>query len=163
MRSWLCPRATRLAHASHSRDLPSEGSCLWTHMVDFSLGRAHGSSCSSAPQGPSASTRTRRKATCRQNPEPGISAHSGQEVGGSPFHLARAWHPDAGGCPGSVGLPELCKCFIKPSLENLHTGPHLAVRWLRCRTPGAGGLGSICGQGARSHVPQLKYIMHAMI
>ena len=67
VRSWPCPRATRLAHASYSRDLPSEGSCLWTHTVDFSLGRVHGSSCSSAPQGPAASTRTRRKATCRQN------------------------------------------------------------------------------------------------
>lgn len=115
VRPWPCLRATRLAHASHSRDLPSEGSCLWTHMVDFCLGCVHGSSCSSAPQGPTVRTRTRRKATCRQNSEPGVSAHSGQEVGGSPFHLARTWHPDAGGCPGSVGLPELFKCFI-----NLH-------------------------------------------
>ena len=30
------------------------------------------------------------------------------------------------------------------------------VQWLRLHTPSAGGLGSIPGQGTRSHMPQLK-------
>ena len=36
----------------------------------------------------------------------------------------------------------------------------LAVQQLRLRTPSAGGSGLITGQGARSHMPQLK-ILHA--
>ncbi|TEA39679.1 hypothetical protein DBR06_SOUSAS3410146, partial [Sousa chinensis] len=36
----------------------------------------------------------------------------------------------------------------------------LVVQWLRLRAPNAGGLGSIPGQGTRSHVPQLK-LLHA--
>ena len=35
-------------------------------------------------------------------------------------------------------------------------GTSLVVQWLRLRTPNAGGLGSIPGQGTRSHMPQLK-------
>ena len=31
----------------------------------------------------------------------------------------------------------------------------LVVQWLRLRVPNAGGLGSIPGQGTRSHMPQL--------
>jgi len=33
------------------------------------------------------------------------------------------------------------------------------LQWLRLSTPNAEGLGSISGQGTRSHVPQLK-ILH---
>ena len=36
----------------------------------------------------------------------------------------------------------------------------MVVQWLRLRAPNAGGLGSIRGQGTRSHMPQLK-ILHA--
>ena len=33
---------------------------------------------------------------------------------------------------------------------------YLVVQWLRLHTPNAGGLGSIPGQGTRSHMPQLS-------
>ena len=36
----------------------------------------------------------------------------------------------------------------------------MVVQWLRLCAPNAGGLGSIPGQGTRSHMPQLK-ILHA--
>ena len=32
----------------------------------------------------------------------------------------------------------------------------LVVQWVRLRIPNAGGPGSIPGQGARSHIPQLR-------
>ena len=35
-------------------------------------------------------------------------------------------------------------------------GTSLVVQWLRLRAPNAGGLGSIPGQGTRSHRPQLR-------
>ena len=35
-------------------------------------------------------------------------------------------------------------------------GTSLMVQWLRLCAPNAGGLGSIPGQGTRSHMPQLK-------
>ena len=35
-------------------------------------------------------------------------------------------------------------------------GTSLVAQWLRLRVPNAGGLGSIPGQGTRSHMPQLK-------
>ena len=35
-------------------------------------------------------------------------------------------------------------------------GTSLVVQWLRLCIPNAGGLGSIPGQGTRSHMPQLK-------
>ena len=35
-------------------------------------------------------------------------------------------------------------------------GTSLVVQWLRLRAPNSGGLGSIPGQGTRSHMPQLK-------
>ena len=41
--------------------------------------------------------------------------------------------------------------FIKGIL-----GTSLMVQWLRLRAPDAGGLGSIPGQGTRSHMPQLR-------
>ena len=40
------------------------------------------------------------------------------------------------------------------------SGTSLVVQWLRLCAASAGGLGSIPGQGTRSHVPQLK-IPHA--
>ena len=36
------------------------------------------------------------------------------------------------------------------------TGTSLVVQWLRLCAPNAGGLGSIPGQGTRSHMPQLR-------
>ena len=36
-----------------------------------------------------------------------------------------------------------------------HAGTFLLVQWLRYHTPNAEGLGSIPGQGTRSHIPQL--------
>ena len=39
-------------------------------------------------------------------------------------------------------------------------GTSLVVQWLRLCAPNSGGLGSISGQGTRSHTPQLK-IQHA--
>ena len=38
-------------------------------------------------------------------------------------------------------------------------GTSLVVQWLRLRAPNAGGLGSIPGQGTRSHTLQLKVRM----
>ena len=35
-------------------------------------------------------------------------------------------------------------------------GPSRVVRWLRLCTPNSGGLGSIPGQGTRSHMLQLR-------
>ena len=40
------------------------------------------------------------------------------------------------------------------------TGTSLVVQWLRLHVPNAGALGSIPGQGTRSHMPQLM-IPHA--
>ncbi|TEA29464.1 hypothetical protein DBR06_SOUSAS510016, partial [Sousa chinensis] len=37
----------------------------------------------------------------------------------------------------------------------------LVVQWLRLCAPNAGGPGSVPGQGARSHVPQLKILRAA--
>ena len=36
----------------------------------------------------------------------------------------------------------------------------LPWKWLRFRAPDAGGLGSIPGQGTRSHMPQLGFACH---
>ena len=41
-------------------------------------------------------------------------------------------------------------------------GTSLVVQWLRLCAPVSGGLGSIPGQGTRSHVLQLK-ILHAAV
>ena len=38
-------------------------------------------------------------------------------------------------------------------------GTSLVVQWLRLCTPNSGGLGSIPGQGTRSHMPQLRVRM----
>ena len=38
-------------------------------------------------------------------------------------------------------------------------GTSLVVQWLRLCAPSAGGLGSIPGQGTRSHMPQLRIRM----
>ena len=45
--------------------------------------------------------------------------------------------------------------------QRLQTGPYSPPnwwRWLRLHTPSAGGLGSIPGQGTRSHIPQLQFL-----
>ena len=38
-------------------------------------------------------------------------------------------------------------------------GTSLVVQWLRLQAPNAGGLGSIAGQGSRSHMPQKRIRM----
>ena len=59
------------------------------------------------------------------------------------------------------------KAFLKTLvLENVKVilifkksfGISLVVHWLRLCTPNAGDLGSIPGQGTRSHMPQLKIL-----
>ncbi|TEA35757.1 hypothetical protein DBR06_SOUSAS1110115, partial [Sousa chinensis] len=35
----------------------------------------------------------------------------------------------------------------------------MVVQWLRLRAPNTGGMGSIPGQGTRSHMPQLRVRM----
>lgn len=49
----------------------------------------------------------------------------------------------------------LCSCFLSYNLhnKNRNIGTSPAVQWLRCCAHDAGGLGSILGQGTRSHVP----------
>ena len=43
-----------------------------------------------------------------------------------------------------------------------HSGhPSIVVQWLRLYTPNGGGLGSIPGQGTRSHMPQLESLHSA--
>ena len=46
-------------------------------------------------------------------------------------------------------------------VEEVNFGTSLVVQWLRVHAPNARGLASIPGQGARSHMPQLK-ILHAV-
>ena len=41
-------------------------------------------------------------------------------------------------------------------VKNRGTGTSLVVQWLRFHTPNAGSLGSIPGQGTRSHMPPLR-------
>ena len=41
-------------------------------------------------------------------------------------------------------------------IENRVIGISLLVQWLRIQAPDAGGLGSIPGQGTRSHMLQLR-------
>ena len=43
--------------------------------------------------------------------------------------------------------------------QDATAGPALVGQWLRLCTPNAGALGSILGQGTRSHVPQLRFCM----
>ena len=50
--------------------------------------------------------------------------------------------------------------MILHSLRNSPKGAFLVVQWLRFCSSNAGVLGSIFGQGTRSHLPQLK-ILHA--
>ncbi|TEA40711.1 hypothetical protein DBR06_SOUSAS1310003, partial [Sousa chinensis] len=44
-------------------------------------------------------------------------------------------------------------------LKCIYLGTPLVVQWLRLLAPNAGGLGSIPGQGTRSHMPQLRVCM----
>ena len=41
----------------------------------------------------------------------------------------------------------------------IKTGTSLVLHWLRLHTPNAGDLGSIPGQGTRSHMLQLRFHM----
>ena len=46
------------------------------------------------------------------------------------------------------------------SFKMTYLGTSLVVQWLRLQAPNAGGLlGSIHGQGTRSHIPQLRVCM----
>ena len=45
--------------------------------------------------------------------------------------------------------------------RNIKTVNSLVVQWLRLCAPSVGGLGSIPGQGTRSHMPQLKILCAA--
>ena len=51
--------------------------------------------------------------------------------------------------------------WMKHKLESrlLGEGTSLVVQWLRLQAPNAGCLGSIPGQGTRSHMPQLRVRM----
>ena len=68
----------------------------------------------------------------------------------------------AGNFPQFIS-PNCCLYYIDVKVENYKwnslfkiTGTSLVVQWLRLETPNTGGLGSISGQGTRSHMPQLK-------
>ena len=41
-------------------------------------------------------------------------------------------------------------------MKLIQLGASLMVQWLRFHAPNAGGLGSIPGQGTRSHMPRLR-------
>ena len=47
----------------------------------------------------------------------------------------------------------------KNGLRRQDSGTSLVVQWLRLSIPNARGLGSIPGQGTRSHLPQLRVSM----
>ena len=42
---------------------------------------------------------------------------------------------------------------------NISVGTFLVVQWLRLSAPSAGGPGSICGRGTRSHMLQLRVLI----
>ena len=46
----------------------------------------------------------------------------------------------------------------KMKFKEVKEGTSLVVQWLRLRDPNAGGLGSIPGQGTRSHILRLKIL-----
>ena len=50
----------------------------------------------------------------------------------------------------------LCHFFLSSIFKSGEWGTFMVVPWLRPCAPTAGGLGSIPGQGTRSHMPQLE-------
>ena len=50
---------------------------------------------------------------------------------------------------------------LRTKSECTTTGTSLVVQWLRLRAPNAGGLGSILGQGTRSHMRATTKRSHA--
>ena len=55
----------------------------------------------------------------------------------------------------------MCLYILKWTVKSLSGGgTSLVAQWLRPQAPNAGGLGSIPGQGTRSHTPLLK-VLHA--
>ena len=59
-------------------------------------------------------------------------------------------------------LPNFCKkrfFFPQKKILKKKLGTSLVVQWLRLHAPNAGGSGSIPGQGARTHIPQLRVCM----
>lgn len=114
MKGSLRLSATRLAHISQGL----EGSFLWTHRVDFSLGSLR-QALQLCPN-PAVSAKTRRKArTCRQHSDPGTPARgpalSGQEAAAQCDRLT-AGRSGVGHCPGPAGPLERHKYFIQLSL-----------------------------------------------
>ena len=150
VKSWPCPRAARMARASHSGDLPSEGSCLWTHTSPLGVSMK-------AP-----ATLLSRAPWSVRGPEGKPPAGRTQNPAFQPVQ-ARRWatpHSTWRGL-GTLMLGAAWALWAFLSSANALLNLHLKtctqdLPWLRCRTPSAGGLGSIHGQGARSHVPQLK-------
>ena len=56
-----------------------------------------------------------------------------------------------------VKLFQILFVFENIHNKNVGVGNSLVVQWLRLCTPDSGGLGSIPGQGTRSHMPQLRF------
>ena len=55
-----------------------------------------------------------------------------------------------------VGVLSWCQIVYLPREKGATLGTSLVVQWLRLWTPNAVGLGSIPGQGTRSHMPYLR-------
>ena len=55
----------------------------------------------------------------------------------------------------------LNKAVKKGNTKNASTGTSLVAQWLRLCAPNAGGLGSIPGQGTRSHTHTSTKSLHA--
>ena len=70
--------------------------------------------------------------------------------------MALLWKKD-GPKAGVPGHPELKPSF--PAVFQNITGTSLVVQGLRLHAPNEGGPDSICGQGTRSHMPQLRVLM----
>ena len=55
-------------------------------------------------------------------------------------------------------IPKITCTFniLQRDIKKFTDGISMVVQWLTLHAPNAGGLGPITGQGARSHMPQLK-------
>ena len=60
---------------------------------------------------------------------------------------------------GRSGFEEISRQLFCPLKTSVASETSLVVQWLRRHAPSAGGLGSIPGQGGRSHTPQLRVCM----
>ena len=68
-------------------------------------------------------------------------------------------------CPLNKGIQSAPSLYFQKYLAFLKgiSGTSLVIQWLTLWAPRAGGLGSIPGQETRSHMPQLKNILHATV